>query len=41
MPAHRMGRLWKFKKDDIDEWVRKGGANEEKSGGAPVEEKAH
>lgn len=28
MPAHRMGRLWKFKKDDVDEWIRKGGASE-------------
>ncbi|MGI6347299.1 MAG: helix-turn-helix domain-containing protein [Limisphaerales bacterium] len=28
MPAHRMGRLWKFKKDEVDEWVRKGGASE-------------
>jgi excisionase family DNA binding protein len=27
MPAHRMGRLWKFKKDEVDIWVRKGGAN--------------
>ena len=26
MPAHKIGRLWKFKKDEIDEWVRKGGA---------------
>lgn len=26
MPAHRMGRLWKFKKDDVDSWVRSGGA---------------
>ena len=28
MPAHRMGRFWKFKKDEVDEWVRDGGANE-------------
>ena len=26
MPAHRMGRLWKFKKDEVDEWVKAGGA---------------
>lgn len=26
MPAHRMGRLWKFKKDEIDSWVKAGGA---------------
>lgn len=29
MPAHRVGRLWKFKRDDVDEWVRTGGAGEE------------
>ena len=28
MPAHRMGRFWKFKKDEVDEWVRAGGAVE-------------
>jgi len=28
MPAHRMGRLWKFKKDKVDEWVKAGGAAE-------------
>ena len=26
MPAHRMGRLWKFKKDEVDKWVKAGGA---------------
>ena len=26
MPAHRMGRLWKFKKDEVDERVKAGGA---------------
>ena len=26
MPAHRVGRLWKFKKDEVDDWVRTGGA---------------
>ncbi|KJS33040.1 MAG: transcriptional regulator [Desulfatitalea sp. BRH_c12] len=30
MPAHKDGRLWKFKKDEIDKWVRKGGASESK-----------
>jgi len=25
VPAHRMGRLWKFKKDDVDGWVKAGG----------------
>ena len=31
MPAHKIGRLWKFKKDEVDDWVRKGGASEETS----------
>lgn len=26
MPAHRMGRFWKFKKDQVDAWVEAGGA---------------
>ena len=28
MPAHRIGRFWKFKIDEIDQWVRSGGASE-------------
>ena len=30
MPAHRMGRFWKFKKDEVDAWVKAGGATEGK-----------
>ena len=26
MPAHKIGRLWKFQASEIDEWVRSGGA---------------
>ena len=26
MPAHRIGRLWKFKISEVDQWVRAGGA---------------
>ena len=29
MPAHQIGRLWKFKVSEVDEWVRQGKANEE------------
>lgn len=29
LPAHRMGRLWKFKISEVDEWVRQGGAASE------------
>ena len=25
MPAHQIGRLWKFKVSEVDEWVRRGG----------------
>ena len=25
MPGHKIGRLWKFKKDQVDEWVKSGG----------------
>jgi len=25
MPAHRMGRLWKFRRDEVDDWIKKGG----------------
>lgn len=27
MPAHKVGRLWKFKKDEVDEWIRTSGAS--------------
>jgi len=28
MPAHKVGRLWKFKASEVDEWVRAGTAGE-------------
>ncbi|ODA42701.1 excisionase [Desulfosporosinus sp. BG] len=28
MPAHKVGRLWKFKISEVDEWIRSGGASE-------------
>jgi excisionase family DNA binding protein len=30
LPVHRVGRLWKFQLSEVDEWVRTGGANEDK-----------
>ena len=33
MPAHKVGRLWKFKLWEVDDWVRKGGASGDESGG--------
>ena len=29
LPAHRVGRLWKFKVSEVDDWVRAGGADEQ------------
>jgi len=28
MPAHKAGRLWKFKISEVDAWIRSGGAAE-------------
>ena len=28
MPGHKIGRLWKFNKKDVDAWVKSGGAGE-------------
>lgn len=28
LPAHRVGRLWKFKLSEIDAWVHAGGAGQ-------------
>ena len=27
LPAHKIGRLWKFKLSEVDEWVRAKGAD--------------
>lgn len=29
IPAHRMGKLWKFKASEVDEWIMRGGAQSE------------
>lgn len=26
IPAHRIGRLWKFKPSEVDQWIMSGGA---------------
>lgn len=31
LPAHRVGRLWKFRLSEIDDWVRAGGAAKHRS----------
>jgi len=28
LPGHKVGRFWKFKCADVDEWVRAGGAGD-------------
>lgn len=28
LPAHKIGRLWKFQVSEVDEWVRKGQASD-------------
>ena len=35
LPAYKVGRLWKFKVSEVDEWVRTGGADDRN---APKEE---
>ena len=32
LPAHKMGRLWKFKISEVDAWVHAGGAAEGTAG---------
>jgi len=28
LPAHKVGSLWKFRKEDVDEWVKSGQASD-------------
>ena len=30
MLAHKVGRLWKFKTDEVDDWVRNGKASDDR-----------
>jgi excisionase family DNA binding protein len=32
LPAHKLGRLWKFKLSEVDDWVRAGGAQDNNDG---------
>lgn len=34
LPGHKIGRLWKFQKEEIDKWMRSGGDAEEHTVGA-------
>ena len=31
LPAHKIGRLWKFKVSEVDEWVRHWGARDDET----------
>jgi len=35
MPAHKVGSLWKFKRNEIDDWVRNGDAGKSKEVAKP------
>lgn len=30
IPAHKVGKLWKFQVSEVDDWVRTGGATDKK-----------
>ena len=38
MPAHKVGRLWKFRKDEVDQWVRGGGSGNSRMSGESADE---
>ena len=33
MPAHKVGRQWKFKVSEVDDWIRSGGASDKTNSG--------
>ena len=45
MPSYKVGRFWKFKREEVDEWVRAGGAAassddlQQRSPGKPAKDK--
>ena len=32
LPAHKVGKLWKFKKSELDEWVKSGRSAQHRGG---------
>ncbi|HKY40552.1 MAG TPA: helix-turn-helix domain-containing protein [Polyangiaceae bacterium] len=40
LPANRIGKLWKFKLSEVDDWVRNDGANEARARAKPVRRSA-
>ncbi len=41
MPAHKVGRLWKFKTDEVDDWVRHGKASDDQKEDERPESNSH
>ncbi len=39
LPAHKIGRLWKFKLSEVDAWVRAGGVDAPDDADSPGGEK--
>jgi len=39
LPAHRVGRLLRFKLSEVDEWVQQGGGGDGPTGSAPTSSK--
>lgn len=35
LPAHKVGSLWKFRKEEIDNWVRSGNASDSSNSRKP------
>lgn len=35
MPAHKIGRIWKFQVTEVDDWVRGGGTESSRHGPGP------
>lgn len=41
MPAYKMGRLWKFKISEVDEWVHSGAAADKQEDSNDKEDKSN
>lgn len=41
MPAYKVGRLWKFKISEVDEWVRSGAAADKQDDSDDKEDKSN
>ncbi len=41
MPGHRVGKLWKFKMKEVDDWVECGGAGDETRSGTSPTKRGH